>query len=132
MLKRILIVDDFKAVQTAVATLLGNSFEVVGSVSDGQAAIDAVSELKPDLVILDISMPGKSGLDVAKELKFLANPPKIVFITVNQDNAIVAACLSAGAQGYVVKSLMDSDLIPAVNDALAGRTFVSQGDGTCY
>jgi len=77
-------------------------------------------------------MPGKSGLDVAKELKFLANPPKIVFITVNQDNAIVAACLSAGAQGYVVKSLMDSDLIPAVNDALAGRTFVSQGDGTCY
>ena len=73
MLKRILIVDDFKPVQTALATLLGNSFEVVGTVSDGQAAIDAVSELKPDLVILDISMPGKSGLDVAKELKFLSS-----------------------------------------------------------
>ena len=126
MLKRILIVDDFKPVQTALATLFGNSFEVVGTVSDGQAAIDAVSELKPDLVILDISMPGKSGLDVAKELKFLANPAKIVFVTVHRDNAIVAACLSVGAQGYVLKSLMDSDLMPAVNDALAGRIFVSQ------
>jgi DNA-binding NarL/FixJ family response regulator len=126
ILKRILIADDFKPVHTLVAKLLGNSFEVVGTVSDGRAVIQAVLELKPDLVILDISMPGKNGLEVARELKSLANPSKVVFLTVHRDDAIVAACLSAGAQGYVVKSLMDSDLIPAVNDALAGRIFVSQ------
>jgi DNA-binding NarL/FixJ family response regulator len=105
---------------------LGSSFEIVGTVSDGRAAIDAVLELKPDLVILDISMPGKNGLEVVRELKSQANPTKVVFLTVYEDSDIVAACLSAGAQGYVVTSLMDSDLIPAVNDALAGRIFVSQ------
>jgi DNA-binding NarL/FixJ family response regulator len=126
MLKRILIVDDFRPVQTAVAALLADSFKVVDTISDGRAVIDAVLESKPDLVILDISMPGKNGLEVARELKSLGDPTKVVFLTVHQDNAIVAACLSAGAQGYVVKSLMDSDLIPAINDALAGRIFVSQ------
>ena len=126
ILKRILIADDFTPVHTLVATLLGNSFEVVGTVSDGRAVIDAVLELKPDLVILDLSMPGKNGLEVARELKSLANPSKVVFLTAHQDDAMVAACLSAGAQGYVVKSLMDSDLTPAVNHALAGRIFVSR------
>ena len=126
MLKRILIADHLPLILTAVTTLLGSSFEIVGTVSDGQAAIDAVLELKPDLVILDISMPGKNGLEVLRELKSQANPTKVVFLTVYEDGDIVAACLSAGAQGYVVKSLMDSDLIPAVNDALAGRIFVSQ------
>jgi DNA-binding NarL/FixJ family response regulator len=125
MLKRILIADDLAPILTAVAALLENSFEVVGTVSDGQAAIDAVLELKPDLVILDVSMPGKNGLEVARELKSLANPIKIVFLTMHEDDKIVAACLSAGAKGYVVKSQMDSDLIPAINDAIAGRIFVS-------
>ena len=126
MLERILIADDLTPILTAVTTLLNNSFEVVGSVSNGQAAIDAILELKPDLVILDISMPGKNGLEVAGELKSLASAPRIVFLTVHEDPDIIAACLSAGAKGYVLKSLMDSDLIPAVNDALAGRIFVSQ------
>lgn len=125
MLKRILIADDFALVLIAVSTLLENSFEVVGTVSDGQAAIDAILELEPDLVILDISMPGKNGLEVARELKSLANPIKIVFLTVHEDDDIVAACVSAGANGYVVKSQMDSDLILAINDALAGRVFAS-------
>jgi DNA-binding NarL/FixJ family response regulator len=126
ILKRILIADDFTPVHTLVATLLGKSFEVVGTVSDGRAVIDAVLELKPDLLILDISMPGKNGLEVARQLKSLANPSKVVFLTAHRDDAIVAACLSAGAQGYVVKSFMNNDLIPTVNDALAGRIFVSQ------
>ena len=126
MFKKILIADALASVVIAAATLLENSFEVVGTVSDGQAAIDAVLELKPDLVILDISMPGKNGLEVARELKSLANLTTIVFLTIHEDGDIVAACLSAGAKGYVVKSLMNSDLIPAVNDALAGRIFVSQ------
>jgi DNA-binding NarL/FixJ family response regulator len=130
MLKRILIADDLAPILTAVATLVENSFEVVGTVSDGHAAIDAVLELKPDLVILDVSMPGRNGLEVARELKSLANPTKIVFLTMHEDDEIVAACLSAGAKGYVVKSQMDSDLIAAINDAIAGRIFVSHLSST--
>jgi DNA-binding NarL/FixJ family response regulator len=124
--KRVLVADDLESVRSAVGELLRGSFEVVAMVSDGKAALDAVLALKPDLIVLDISMPGLSGLDVAKELKSRANRTKIVFLTVHEDSRIVAACLSAGASAYVVKELMASDLIPAMNEALAGRVFVSR------
>jgi two-component system response regulator DegU len=124
--KRVLVADDLAPVLDAVAELLRDSFDVVGMVSDGKVALDAVLALEPDLVVLDISMPGLSGLDVAKELRNRAKKTKIVFLTVDHDSGIMAACLSAGALGYVVKELMATDLIPAMNEALAGRVFVSR------
>ncbi len=124
--KRVLVADDLEPVLAAVADLLRGTFEVVRMVSDGRAALEAVLMLEPDLAVLDISMPGMSGLDVAKELKNRATSTRIVFLTVQEDSQIIAACLSAGAMGYVVKELMDSDLIPAMNEALAGRVFVSR------
>jgi DNA-binding NarL/FixJ family response regulator len=124
-LKRVLLADDLPPLLTAVTSLLGGSFDIVGKFSDGQCALNAILELEPDLAVLDISMPGKNGLEVAKELKNHASMTKIVFLTVHEDSDIIAACLSAGALGYVFKGLMDSDLIPAMNDALAGRVFVS-------
>jgi DNA-binding NarL/FixJ family response regulator len=124
-LKRVLVADDLAPVLVAVTALLGESFDIVAAVSDGQSALDAILELEPDLALLDISMPGKNGLDVARELKNHASMTRIVFLTVHEDSDIIAACLSAGALGYVFKALMDSDLIPAMNDALAGRVFVS-------
>jgi DNA-binding NarL/FixJ family response regulator len=124
-LKRVLVADDLASVLVAVTALLGESFDIVAAVSDGQSALDAILELEPDLALLDISMPGKNGLDVARELKNHASMTRIVFLTVHEDSDIIAACLSAGALGYVFKALMDSDLIPAMNDALAGRVFVS-------
>jgi DNA-binding NarL/FixJ family response regulator len=124
--KRVLVADDHAPVLSAVAELLRDSFDVVSMVSKGKAALDAVLALEPDLVVLDISMPGLSGLDVAKELKNRANNTKIVFLTVHEDSGIMAACLAAGASGYVVKELMATDLIPAMIEALAGRVFVSR------
>jgi len=123
---RVLVADDHTRILSAVATLLGNSFEVVGLVSDGRAALDATLKLKPDLVILDVSMPSMSGIEVARELKRRPNRAKIVFLTVPEDAEILKSCLAAGGLGYVVKALMDSDLIPAMKDALAGRVFVSR------
>jgi DNA-binding NarL/FixJ family response regulator len=123
---RVLLADDLTSVLTTVTALLRDSFNIVGTVSDGQAALDAILELKPDLVILDISMPGMNGLEVARELKSRTSQTKIVFLTVHEDSGIIAACLSAGALGYVVKALMDGDLILAVNEALAGRVFISR------
>jgi DNA-binding NarL/FixJ family response regulator len=123
--KRVLVADDLAPVQAAVAALLRDSFNVVGMVSDGNAALDGILELEPDAVVLDISMPGLTGIEVARELKNRGNKTRIVFLTIDADSGIIAACLSAGALGYVVKELMDSDLISAMK-ALAGRVFVSR------
>ena len=124
--KRVLLADDLTSVLSAVTKLLQGSFEIVGMVSDGQAALDGVLALKPDLVVLDISMPGMSGIEVARELKKRGSTAKIVFLTVHEDTDILATCLAAGGLGYVVKVLMETDLIPAMNEALAGREFISR------
>jgi two-component system response regulator DegU len=124
--KRVLLADDLSPLLHAAAKLIEGSFEVVGMVSDGQAALDATLALKPDLVILDISMPGMSGIEVARELKRRGSTAKIVFLTVHEDTDILATCLAAGGLGYVVKVLMETDLIPAMNEALAGREFISR------
>ncbi len=125
-LKRVLVADDHARILKAVSALLGKSFDVVGLVSDGQAAVQAALKLDPDLIVLDVSMPGMSGIEVARELNRRRNRAKIVFLTVHEDAEILASCLAAGGLGYVVKELMDSDLIPAINEAVAGREFVSQ------
>jgi len=109
-----------------VAELLGKSFEVVDLLSDGRAALEATLKLKPDLVVLDISMPGMNGIEVARELRHNASGVKIVFLTMHEDAQILANCLAAGGLGYVVKEIMDADLIPAIHEALAGRVFVSR------
>jgi len=123
---RVLVADDLTAVLNEVAALLGNPFEIVDMVSDGRAALEETLKLEPDLVVLDISMPEMSGIEVARELKRQHSKAKIVFLTVHQDADILATCLAAGGLGYVLKILMDADLIPAMNEALAGRVFVSR------
>jgi len=124
--KRVLIADDLEAVLEAVVALLQDSFNVVGTACNGQTALAAILKLEPDLAVLDISMPGMTGIEVARELRCLGNKTRIVFLTVHEDSDIIATCLSVGAQGYVLKAVMDSDLISAMNDALAGRVFVSR------
>jgi DNA-binding NarL/FixJ family response regulator len=123
--RRVLLVDDLTVVLSAVANLLQDSFEIVGMVSDGAAALDTALALKPDLLVLDISMPGMSGIEVARELRRRGCSSKIVFLTVHADADIRAICFAAGGLGYVMKVLMETDLIPALNEALAGREFVS-------
>lgn len=124
--RRVLLADDVSQVLSAVAALLKEKFEIVAMVTDGQAAFDATLALVPDLVVLDISMPGLSGIDVARELKRRGNKAKIVFLTVHEDSDILATCFAVGGLGYVVKVLMETDLVAAMNDALADRPFVSR------
>ena len=121
--KRVLVVDDLTPVVTA---LLRESFDVVDMVSDGRAALESTLKLSPDLIVLAVSMPGMSGIEVAQELKRRGNNAKIVFLTIHEDSDILARALAAGGLGYVAKVLMDADLIPAINEAFAGRVFVSR------
>lgn len=123
---RVLLADDLLPVLNAVAQLVEKSFEIVGMVSDGRTALQATLALQPDLVVLDISMPGMSGIEVARELRRAHNKAKVVFLTVHEDADILATCQEAGGLGYVVKVLMETDLIPAMKDALHGREFVSR------
>jgi DNA-binding NarL/FixJ family response regulator len=122
---RVVVAEDLPPVLTTVVALLRESFDVVGSVTDGRAALATTLKLEPDLVVLDISMPLMSGIEVAQELKKLGNKTKIVFLTVHEDTDILKTCRAAGGLGYVVKLLMDTDLVPAINEALAGHMFTS-------
>ena len=122
---RVLIADDLSPVLATVASLLEKSFDVVALESDGRAALDAALKLEPDLVVLDISMPMLSGIEVAQELKRLGHKAKVIFLTCHEDADILKTCQAAGGLGYVVKVRMDSDLILAMEEALAGREFTS-------
>ena len=101
---------------------------MVGAVGDGQALLDAAAALDPDVVILDISMPVLDGIKAAERLQETGCRAAIVFLTVHDEANFARAALATGALGYVVKPRLVSDLLVAITEALAGRTFVSPSD----
>jgi DNA-binding NarL/FixJ family response regulator len=119
---RVLIADDHPSVRQHVSEMLQADYEIVGAVSDGLAAVDAAVVLRPDVVVLDISMPILNGLEAAARLCEGGSPPRIVFLTVHQDADFLDAARSVGAHGYVVKRTMNADLLPAIKLVLAGGT----------
>ncbi len=123
---RVVVVDDLRPMLDAVTALLRDAFDIVGTACDGQAALQSILALQPSLVVMDISMPRMSGVEVARELNTRASKAKIVFLTGHHDPAILEACVEVGGLAYVLKDSMDRDLIFALHEAVAGRSFVSQ------
>ena len=123
---RVLLADDNEAMLDRAAEVLSPDFQVVGSVNSGPAAMQAAVSLRPDVIVLDISMPGMSGLEVASRLRKAGSKAAVVFLTGHRSEAFVEAAMAAGAIGYVVKTRLGSDLTLAVRDARAGRPFVSR------
>jgi DNA-binding NarL/FixJ family response regulator len=123
---RVLLVDDNDVILRSSAATLSRECEIVGAVKDGRSALDAVRALRPDVVVLDISMPGMSGLEVAGRLRRDGFTVPIVFLTIHDDEELVLATQAAGGSGYVLKTLLPSDLVVAVNEACAGRRYVSR------
>jgi DNA-binding NarL/FixJ family response regulator len=125
---RVLLADDnIQVLEYVRGFLSANCCEVVGAVTDGEAAIRAAAQLLPDVVVLDISMPVLNGIEAAKRM-LEANPSsKIVFLTVEKDKDTSRAVLELGACGYVLKPRLATDLIPAIGLAKEGRRFVSPG-----
>jgi DNA-binding NarL/FixJ family response regulator len=123
---RVVLADDHQAVLERVRRALAAEFDVVAVVEDGNQAVDAILALDPDVLVMDISMPVMDGLQAARRLQASKCRAKILFLTIHEDQDFVAAALNAGASGYVTKSRLASDLIPAIRTALQGRTFVSQ------
>jgi len=122
---RVLLVDDSDAMLARASAVLSRNCVIVGAVKDGTAAIDAAKALRPDVIVLDISMPGMTGLEVAANLSDAGLTAAVVFLTVHDDEEFVVAARQAGATGYVVKLRLVSDLNVAVQEARAGRSFVS-------
>jgi len=105
---------------------LSKEFDVVGAVTNGQDAVEEVHRLDPDVLVIDISMPILNGLQAASQLQSTKCRTKVVFLTVHEDQDFVAAAFSVGASGYVTKSHVTTDLVPAIRDAIEGRTYISQ------
>jgi len=124
---RVLLADDHPGFPEIAEHFLEPEFEVISKVVDGQALLDEAMKLKPDVVVTDISMPVLNGIEAADRLKESGSKSRIVFLTVHTDADFVRRCLSAGAFGYVVKSRIATDLVPAIRQAMAGHIFVSRG-----
>ena len=122
---RVLLADDHAPMLKRVQALLEADFDIVGNVRNGKDLVSEANRLQPDVVLLDISMPILTGIEAAHELRETGTKAKFVFLTMHERAEFVHACLAEGALGYVVKSRIASDLIPAVREALSGRRFVS-------
>lgn len=122
---RILLADDHREMRDLVVRLLGEEFEMLEPVADGRELLEKVSELKPDVCLLDISMPILNGIEAAVKLAESGCAAKIVFLTIHRDSDFVREALKTGASGYVIKTHMLSDLHTAVREVLAGRKFIS-------
>jgi DNA-binding NarL/FixJ family response regulator len=121
----VLLADDHDDFLATVVRHLEPHFDVVGTVSNGQALVDEAVRLAPDVVVLDITMPVMNGIDAVRKLKATGSRARIVFLTVHADSDYVRAALGVGAHGYVLKSELASDLLPCLRYALGGRSFVS-------
>lgn len=121
----VLLADDHGPMIDRVKALLEGDYEIVGSVDNGRDLVSAARRLQPDIILLDISMPGLTGIEAAHELRQNGTRARFVFLTVHERVEFVHACLAEGALGYVVKSRVASDLVTALREALSGHRFIS-------
>ncbi len=119
----ILLADDSQRILDIVSRLLSARFRVVAAVNDGQIAVEAASRLTPDLAVLDITMPGRDGIQAAREIKQVSSNTRIIFLTGHEDDEYISAAFALGIQGCVFKSRMYLDLVEAIDQALSGKIF---------
>jgi DNA-binding NarL/FixJ family response regulator len=122
--KRIVIVDDHAVVRHSLSVLLDfdPELEVVGQAGDGKEAVRGICQWKPDLVLVDLSMPGITGVDLICEIRKRCPAVRIVVLTVHDDEDYVRESLAAGANGYVLKTEPHHELLAAIREVLCGRT----------
>jgi DNA-binding NarL/FixJ family response regulator len=122
---RILIADDHKMFAQGLQGLLEEDFDLLDTVADGQALVDAAQSLTPDVLIVDISMPILNGLDAVRRLKQQGNTAKVIFLTMHADDRLLAEAFRCGGNGYVLKQSAGEDLIDAIRQVLSGQKYVT-------
>jgi DNA-binding NarL/FixJ family response regulator len=122
---RVLLADDHTLVLEGFRRIVEQRCEVVGAVEDGRALLEAATRLRPDLILLDISMPLLNGIDAARQLKKTLPDVKLVFVTMHADPAYVTEAFKAGASAYLLKRSAARELDQAIDSVLKGQYFVT-------
>lgn len=125
---RILVVEDHSVVRKAICLLLSSdpALCVICQTADGEQAVQKAEELQPDLALLDISLPGISGIETARRIRSVSPKSQIIFLSQHDSPQVVRLALNMGGQGYVAKSDAGSELLNAIREVREGRQFVSQ------
>jgi|SRR5208283_3638720 len=122
---RVLIADDHKIVIEGLKRLLESDFDIAGTVANGRELVTAVERLRPDVIVVDISMPMLNGIEAVGQVKKAHGQIKVVFLTMHPDVSYAIGAFKAGASGYVLKHSASDELVTAIREALKGRTYVT-------
>jgi DNA-binding NarL/FixJ family response regulator len=126
---RIVIAEDHTILREGLKSLLSSSgeFEVIGEAEDGREAIRCVERLKPNLIIMDLSMPRMNGMEAIKEVKRISKEIKVIVLTVHKSEEYILSTFRAGAEGYVLKEETYGELMTAIHSVLKGKHYISPG-----
>ena len=122
---RVLLADDHTLILGAFEKLLSPVCEIVGQVSDGRALVTAAEALKPDVIVLDISMPLLNGLEAGRQIKQKLRNVKLVFLTMNEDPDLAAEAFRSGASAYLLKRSAASELVSAIRQVMQGQSYIT-------
>jgi DNA-binding NarL/FixJ family response regulator len=122
---RILLGDDHTLVAEALGRLLEPHFEIVGTAADGRVLLEKALQLKPDVILLDLSMPVLDGFEAGTRLKKIMPQAKLIVLTMNEDTEIAADVLRKWASGFLLKKSASAELVKAIQQVLKGRIFVT-------
>ena len=124
---RILIVDDNQLMRRGLRSLLtrDEGIEVVGEARNSQEALTLAEKLSPEIVLLDINMPGQDGLETVEQLRALASKPRVLIVSMHADGRLVHEALRRGARGYVIKQDCFTELVPAIREVFQGNLYTS-------
>ncbi len=127
--KQIIIVEDHTILREGLRSLLSAKpeYEIVGEAEDGNEAIRCAEKWKPNLVLMDLSMPRMNGIDAIKEIKKRSPETKVLVLTVHKSDEYIRATFQAGADGYVLKDATHVELEMAIQNVLSGKNFISPG-----
>lgn len=124
---KILLADDHSVVLEGLRRILKRpDFRIIGTVSDGRALLQAAAELKPDVIVVDVSMPLLNGIEATRQIRQSDNNVKIVFLTMHPEVTYATEALAAGGSAYVLKSSAGEELVTAIHEALKGNIYVTE------
>ena len=122
---RVFLADDHSQLLEAESDLLRPLFDIVGTAMDGDALVSEALRLNPDVIVVDITMPVLNGIEAVQKLVLSGSTSKFIFLTIHSSQEFIKACVDAGARGFVSKSKMKADLIPAIYAVPADRSYIS-------
>jgi DNA-binding NarL/FixJ family response regulator len=122
---RVLLADDHQIVSEGLRSLLETEFEIIGTVSDGRALVEAARQLRPEVIVVDISMPLLNGIEATRQVKRESPQTHVIVLTMHADATYATRAIEAGAAGYVLKHSATAELVTAIREALQDRAYVS-------